>query len=94
MTPSLWRALAFFLVAQSLILASGYIMFVMIAEVNRKLPEGQQISYLFGHFAKYSRIFREYRRLYPNSALASCCLVCGALGMLFLLACGWQLGFF
>jgi len=57
----------------------GYVMFAMIGEVNRKLPEDQQISYLWGHYAKYQRILREYRRLYPKGRLGSAWMLLVAL---------------
>jgi len=41
----------------------------MIQEINRKLPEKEQISYLWGHPVKYRKIKNEYRRLYPSGRL-------------------------
>jgi hypothetical protein len=42
----------------------------MIGEVNRKLPEGQQVRYLLGYPGKLSEIKRKYRALYPNGHMA------------------------
>jgi hypothetical protein len=48
---------------------SGFITSAIIGEINRKLSEKDQISYLWGHYPKYRRIKYEYRRLYPNGRL-------------------------
>lgn len=37
-----------------------------IGEVNRKLPNSEQIPYLFMYPGKMSRITDEYKHLYPN----------------------------
>jgi hypothetical protein len=94
MTPKAIVALLLFVAAQVCILAAGYTMIVMLAEVNRRLPEGQQISYLFGTYSKFSQVLREYRRLYPQGSLATFYRVSLALGMVLLLAFAWQFGFF
>jgi hypothetical protein len=94
MTERLIRAIVFLLAAQTFILVSGFLMYAMIGEVNRKLPDGQRIGYLFGHYGKYRRLFREYRRLYPNGRLGLYCKITGALGMASMAAFAWQLGFF
>ncbi len=55
-----------FTAATTLIIASGFVLYIMIGEVNRKLPEDQQIPYLFSVSYPYVRkaaiIKREYRR--------------------------------
>ena len=65
-----------FLVAQILIITSGIVMYAMIAEVNRKLPEERRIPFFFGDrgkyqptFAKYWLTFSEYRKHYPDGRL-------------------------
>lgn len=94
MTPGVTREILLFLAAQGFIIASGYMMIVMIGEVNRKLPEKEQISYLFSTYAKFSKVLSEYRRFYPGGPLATSFRLCLILGMLCLIAFAWQFGFF
>jgi hypothetical protein len=42
---------------------------IMIREVNRKRPEGDQLSYFAFTPQKSRMIVREYRRLYPDGNL-------------------------
>jgi hypothetical protein len=69
-------------------------MFAIIGEVNRKLPDQQRISYLWGYAAKYERIIREYQRLCPGGRLVTYYYISVALGLLLGLAFAWQFGFF
>ena len=62
-------ALLMFLAAISCILCANLAMFAMIGEVNRKLSENEQISYIGFYPTKYLTIHREYRRLYPQGRL-------------------------
>jgi len=94
MTPNLVRSLWLFLAAQTFILLSGFAMFAMIGEVNRRTPDEQRISYLFGHFTKYVRVVREYRRLYPRGHLGLYFKLCFAVGLGLLVGSGWEIGLF
>lgn len=49
-------------------LANMFLM-MMIAEINRKRPENDLISYFGFTYFKMRRIFREYPRLYPDGKL-------------------------
>jgi len=71
MTKIPFAVVGLFAAAATCAVLGGYVMFAMIGEVNRKLPEDQQIPYLWGHYAKYQRILREYRRFYPKGRLGS-----------------------
>ena len=53
----------------SCLLISGFLFIQEIGEVNRKLPENEQISYWGMHADKAWKIKHEYRRLYPNGRL-------------------------
>lgn len=64
-------------------LLGGYVMFAMIGKVNKKLPDGDQISYLWGHYAKEHRVLQEYKHLYPEGRLDSIFL--GLVALMFLL---------
>lgn len=48
---------------------SAFFLWQEIGEVNRKLPDGEQISYWGMHPAKMARVRREYRRLYPSGKI-------------------------
>jgi hypothetical protein len=65
-----------------------------IAEVNRKLPEDQQISYFTGHIAKYLRVKREYRRFYPQSRIDLVRTVLAWAGIVFVFLALWAAGSF
>jgi hypothetical protein len=55
--------------AVSCAMMSGYFLYIEIREVNRKLPEDQQSSYLWMYSEKFSRIKQEYKRLYPQGRI-------------------------
>jgi hypothetical protein len=64
-------ALLLFLSGISCIIKSNYIMFDMIGEINRKLPEAGQFSKALRYPGKDSKVQSEYRRLYPEGRLSS-----------------------
>jgi len=45
---------------------SGFLTYQEIGEVNRKLPNGDQIPYLLMYPGKMRRIKAEYKRYYPE----------------------------
>ena len=94
MKPNFIRAVLLFLAAQTFVLASGFMMFSMIGEVNRRQTDQHRISYLFGHFGKYVRVLREYHRLYPTGRLGVYFKISLALGLALFVASAWQLGLF
>src|SRR5579863_4395898 len=96
MTFQFLSQIILFLLALSCVIWSGFITTMIIGEINRKLPEKDQISYLWGHYAKARRIKYEYRRLYPNGRLwlYQGILTYTAFGLLVLLALGWRFGIF
>ena len=49
----------------SCIMFSGLLIYQEVGEVNRKLPDEDQIPYLGMYPGKMARIKREYKRLYP-----------------------------
>jgi hypothetical protein len=59
--------------ATTAIIASSLILYVMIGQVNRRLPEEKQIPYFFSlsypYTGKATTIEREYKRFYPRSYL-------------------------
>ncbi len=56
----------FLSLATSCFVLSGFFIWQEIGEVNRKLPEDEQISYYWTSPTKMSRIKTEYKRLYPS----------------------------
>jgi hypothetical protein len=84
-------AVAFLIVAQVCLISCTFIIFAIIGEVNRKRPEGEQISYIGWHVTKRRFVRQEYRRLYPEGKLVQrydfllwtglACIVC--FGILF-----------
>ena len=90
----LTRVAVLFVLCQGFILASGFCMFAMIGEVNRKLPEERRVSYLFGSPLTTLRLFREYRQLYPHGRLRSLFFLLFGVGILLGIAAAWQLGMF
>lgn len=93
-TPDLLQGFALFSVALTFILFSGFLTFAMIGEINRKMPDTEKIPYLLGHPAKYFKILREYRRLYPAGHLKLYFHICFFIGVAFLISSAWSLGFF
>lgn len=55
--------------AVSCAVLSGFILAQEIGEINRRLPEDQQVSYWWMYAEKFVRVKNEYRRLYPNGRL-------------------------
>ena len=66
----------------------------MMDRVNEKLPREAQFDPLGWYWPKIRRLFREYRRFYPQGPLISRVRLLWGLGWLGLLACAWSLGFF
>jgi len=48
---------------------SSFFLWQQIGEVNRKLPDNEQISYWGLHPMKMAKIKREYKRLYPGGKI-------------------------
>ncbi|MBV9990344.1 MAG: hypothetical protein JOZ72_03545 [Alphaproteobacteria bacterium] len=58
-----------FAVATTCAFSSTFVLLAMIGEVNRKLPDSEQIGYAGPYFGKYKLIRHSYRRFYPNGHL-------------------------
>jgi hypothetical protein len=58
-----------FSLACSCAILSSFLLWQEIGEINRKLPDAEQISYWGMHPAKMARVKREYRRLYPSGKI-------------------------
>jgi hypothetical protein len=73
---------------------ANLVLYAIVGEVNRKLPEDRQFKYLFWYPGKVSLLKKEYRRLYPEGNLASLFNACAGLSAFLMLAFAWQFGFF
>ena len=61
-------AIVFLILATGCGMASGYFTFREIEEVNRKLPQQQQIEFAFMYPGKMKKIRFAYKRFYPQGA--------------------------
>jgi hypothetical protein len=66
LTPA---ALVFLALATSCFIISSLCLSKEVGEVNRKLPDDQQISYWGMYTSKRLKIKDQYRKLYPNGRL-------------------------
>jgi hypothetical protein len=80
--------------AISCLIVSGYCFNQEIGEVNRKLPDDQQISYWGIHAEKLAKVHRLYRRLYPQGRIHLASLAFAISGFVFLLLSAVSDGFF
>ncbi len=48
---------------------SAFFLWQEIGEINRKLPDAEQISYWGMHPVKMAKVKREYNRLYPSGKI-------------------------
>ena len=76
------------------IMLANAVLYAIVGEVNRKLTDDQQIGYFVWYPAKTLRVFREYRRLYPDGRLSLYYKLWLGLGLTALLGCAWQIGIF
>ena len=76
------------------VFASSLAIYAMIGEVNRKLPDDQQIEYLFMYPGKVSKVKLEYKRLYPKGRLPLLWNLTVGVMIALGLAVAWSIGFF
>src|SRR5690348_10430076 len=73
-------------------IGSSLVIYAMIGEVNRRLPEDQQVSYLWGYPGKLSGIREQYKRFYPKGALSKVLTVLEALFIMVMATCALLVG--
>ena len=78
--------------AVTLMICSGLVIFAMIGEVNSRLPEDQQVSYLWGYPGKLSGIRDQYRRFYPTGTLSRLLTVLQAVTIVVMAICVFLIG--
>jgi hypothetical protein len=87
-------ALALFGAAVSFVATANLLLFVVVGEVNRKVPEDQRVEYFLWYPGKVNRVTALYRQHYPRGRLLfyyrGCLGVAAALGLAFV----WRAGFF
>ena len=75
-------------------IASNLVSLEMVDKVNERLPKEQQFSPLWWYWPKTLRLWREYKRLYPDGGLLRRARTLAVLMFAGLLICVWALGFF
>ena len=78
--------------AVTLMIWSSLVIFAMIGEVNRRLPEDQQVSYLWGYPGKLSGIRDQYKRFYPTGTLSRLLTVLQAVTIVVMAICVFLIG--
>ena len=73
---------------------SSFALFEMMDKVNEKLSRQERFAPAWWYAEKYSRLFREYKRLYPEGRLQTRFHVLTALMFACLLVSAWGLGIF
>jgi hypothetical protein len=73
---------------------SGWLYNQEIGEVNRKLPDSEQLSYWFWHSDKAWKLKQEYKRLYPDGRLHSVMFAFQIIGLAFFFAAALSTGLF
>ena len=79
-------------VGVTLAVVSGLVISAMIGEVNRRLPDDQQVSYLWGYPGKLSGIREQYKRFYPKGKLSKVLTVLEALILIVMATCALIVG--
>jgi hypothetical protein len=69
MSPRMLAGVVLFCIFMTGVFLANMFQFMMIGEVNRKRPDGDQVSYFGHHYFKTKRIFGEYRKLHPEGAI-------------------------
>ncbi len=76
----------------TLAIGSSLVISAMIGEVNRRLPDDQQVSYLWGYPGKLSGIREQYKRFYPKGTLSKVLTVMEALILIIMATCALLVG--
>ncbi|HEV2400016.1 MAG TPA: hypothetical protein VGS27_23960 [Candidatus Sulfotelmatobacter sp.] len=80
--------------ASSSCILSAFFLWQEIGEINRKLPDTEQISYWGMHPVKMARIKKEYKRLYPFGRIDLVRRIFQYVGFVFIALLLIPLGFF
>jgi hypothetical protein len=75
-------------------LLSSFALYEMMDKVNKKLPRQERFAPAWWYAEKYIRLFREYKRLYPEGRVLTRFHVLTALMFVCLLVCVWGFGTF
>jgi hypothetical protein len=75
-------------------LLSTLISYKMVDQVNGKLPRDAQFSLIGWHFPKSWRLYREYRKLFPDGQLLLQVLLLLGLMVGCVIIAAWAIGFF
>ena len=81
-------------IAQVCAITGSVAVYAELSNVNRKLPDDQQISYFWWYFSKYRRVDGLYRQYYPAGRLILLRRICFGIGAASMIAFAKILGFF
>ena len=82
---TLWQAFLF-LSGLGCIFLANFIFFMMIGMINRRLPDSEQVSYLFMYPGQLGKVLKLYKELYPTGFLHVIDISLIVLGFLLLIA--------
>lgn len=74
MTAIEWKLIVAVVLGTSLAVLEVLLMFAMIGEINRKVPESERIPYFRWSWRRFAK---EYRQLYPDGNLTRWYRICG-----------------
>jgi hypothetical protein len=86
-------AIVFFVLSALCMAVSGYFTLREIEEINRKLPQGEQVEYAWMYPGKMQRIRHAYKRLYPEGTIDQWRIVFAGSGIVFIALTAVAAGF-
>ena len=87
-------AVILFCLGVSCAILSAFFLWQQIGEINRKLPDNEQVSYWGMHPLKMAKIKREYKRLYPSGKIDLLRRILQYAALVFMVLLVISLGFF
>lgn len=91
---TLWKAWLCFSISQACVITANVIWFAQLAQVNRKLPDSDQLPYFGGHWGKMRRVDNLYQHFFPQGRLTKVRKACMWGMAVSLLGTAWFLRFF
>lgn len=75
--------------AATMMIGAALVIFAMIGEVNRQVPDAERVPYLLGYPGKLKKVRQAYKRLYPAGRLAVVLNILEVLAVIMVAACAW-----
>jgi hypothetical protein len=79
----------FFAIAQAGVGIATVALYAELSDVNRKLPDDQQISYFWWYWSKALKLDAFYRQYYPEGRLILLRRICYGVMAASMIACAW-----